>query len=211
LDQTCLDLSNQGNCIGSCQPKGFAGSTPGSNGVASVTIPPPSQAKGFPPPQQQAPYPQGPYPGPAPPPSPTPAGILGGIANLLGGKGPKPPQQQPPPQQPPRSGPPATAQTGGWLSGLPTLGGNVTPIPIRMCPSNMKCRGNDVCVPHPRPKPGSEYLCVNADTECGKTLLIFNKQCPAGMSCLANPKYDCDKSTGICQGNDGICVPPPQN
>jgi len=209
LDTTCLDLRNEGNCIGSCQPKGFGGSTPGSNGIASAppppknypppqqgSYPPPPQQGGYPPQQQggypqQAPYPQGP---PPPPPQPTSGGLLSG---LFGGN-----RQQPQQQQPPRQ--PAQQQTS-WLSSA--LGSPLTPITIRMCPNTMRCSGGDVCVPHPRQQ--DKYLCVSAELECGRTLLFLNKNCPTGQSCLANPKYTCDRTTGLCQGNDGICVPPP--
>jgi len=130
-----------------------------------------------------------------------------------------PPPPPPPPPTPPRPAqqgspprplqPPPQSTAGSGLFGL--RGQAVTPITIRLCPSNVRCeRRTDVCVPSPKPSGG--WFCVSAapEQECGWVGLLNqnNRGCPVGSSCLANPRL-CDRSRGdgICQSSvDGICV-----
>jgi hypothetical protein len=129
-----------------------------------------------------------------------------GAGGLLGGLfGPKPPNNVPftiagNPQGPavgPPPPPPTLAQ-----GAAPPPQGRIDPIPIKQCPTSVRCSGRNVCVPSPQN--ANAYLCVSGDEDCGTWK---NKTCVPGKACLADPRTSCDR--GWCQGRDGICVVPP--
>jgi len=205
LESSCIDLRNEGNCIGTCQNKDVSnlGGSLGNNGAPTQAAPRPS-APSLPRPAPQAPRPQAPRPAPLPQQFSPPPQPYGPPPQPYGPPpqpySPPPQPYNPPPQQLPRPAPspkstPKASPLGGTVA-------KVQPITIKQCPSNIKCSRKEVCVPHPRIT--NSYLCASNEEECGTWR---NKKCSAGKACLADPRYTCEK--GTCSGRDGICVTPP--